>query len=199
MQWVETCSNKCTQNLSYPIWDPSIVFPADHLMPHTCAVQTTLVRRKSVLEDLYASLPSLDYAVEQCHPRNMHVLTVLTCNVKQGVTWFTKSCRDHQGSPSHKLHRRLFCYGVKWPVRALKHEILRLPSVPRAFTELPPLAARSRLQHLAMLPLPFLQGTSKAQVTMLTLELRAQKSPPKFPVASGKLKQIANFKMVQSK
>ena len=141
MQWVETCSNKCTQNLSYPIWDPSIVFPADHhLMPHTCAVQTTLVRRKSVLEDLYASLPSLDYAVEQCHPRNMHVLTVLTCNVKLGVTWFTKSCRDHQGSPSHKLHRRLFCYGVKWPVRALKHEILRLPSVPRAFTELPPLS-----------------------------------------------------------
>jgi len=50
-----------------------------------------------------------------------------------------------------------------------------------------------------MLPLPFLQGTSKAQVTMLTLELRAQKSPPKFPVASGKLKQIANFKMAQSK
>jgi hypothetical protein len=168
-------------------------------MPHTCAVQTTLVRRKSVLEDLYASLPSLDYAVEQCHPRNMHVLTVLTCNVKQGVTWFTKSCRDHQGSPSHKLHRRLFCYGVKWPVRALKHEILRLPSVPRAFTELPPLAARSRLQHLAMLPLPFLQGTSKAQVTMLTLELRALKNHRLFPVASGKLKQVANLNMAQSK
>ena len=31
-----------------------------------------VVRPESVLEDLYVSLPSLDRAVEQCHPKTYH-------------------------------------------------------------------------------------------------------------------------------
>ena len=132
-----------------------------------------VVRPESVLEDLYVSLPSLDRAVEQCHPNTYHHETFmcLRATTWNMMFWRTKSCsKDHLRSSC--TIRRLWSGVATGPFEiwgSLIFSTQTSRSCHRAFAQC--------LQQLAILPLPLLQGTSRTQVTMLILDLqkRAQK------------------------
>ena len=114
--------------------DPCIILHLDQLSSQELSVQRItrcrtilprklVVRPKSVLEDLYVSLPSLDRAVEQCHLKTN--ITKHACAYVQRQTGCFAPVVQ-QRAPSFKLHNQK---AVEWSgLRAFKHEILSRPS-----------------------------------------------------------------------